>query len=112
MPEFIHREWEGCRPVLRLGASFDRQAAWALRDRVEHETAPEILVDFTQVREQSDLAIAVLAHGVQCTRRRMMFRGLGAHQLRIFRYCGVALEIVATGDAIAAAPLPPAERRV
>jgi anti-anti-sigma regulatory factor len=104
----ITRDWEGDRLVFRVNGVFDRPLAWALRDRVERETAQEVLLDFSLVREFSDLGIAVLAHGLAGLRRRVAFRGLRQHQLRIFRYCGVPVDASAR-DAIAspavAAPL-------
>jgi anti-anti-sigma regulatory factor len=102
----IAREWEDGRVLLRLAGAFDRASAWALRDRVERETVPEIVVDFSLVREFSDLAVAVLAHGLQGASRRVLFRGLRQHQLRIFRYCGVAVEESAPRRDAAAAPSP------
>jgi anti-anti-sigma regulatory factor len=99
----IAREWEAGRLLLRLSGAFDRATAWTLRDRVERETAPEIVVDFSLVREFSDLAVAVLAHGLQIAQPRVRFRGLRQHQLRIFRYCGVAVE----EDAAPEQPEPP-----
>jgi anti-anti-sigma regulatory factor len=96
----ITREWEGDRLVLRLDGVFDRATAWTLRDRVERETAGEILVDFGLVRDFSDLAVAVLAHGLQRSPRRVLFRGLRQHQLRIFRYCGVPVEELTAREAV------------
>ena len=119
----VTREWEGDRLVLRLSGTFDRPAAWTLRERIERETAPEILLDFSLIRDFSDLAVAVLAHGLQASPRKVLFRGVRQHQLRIFRYCGVALEEVTARDAVApaqpvapahpaSAALPPHDRRV
>jgi anti-anti-sigma regulatory factor len=100
----LTREMEGERPVLRLRGQFDRASAWALRERLETEAAPELVVDFSLVRDFSDLAVAVLAHGVQLTHARIVLRGLRQHQLRIFRYCGVD---VADGREALATPTPP-----
>jgi anti-anti-sigma regulatory factor len=88
----ISRDSDGQRTIYRLSGHFDRGSAWALRDQVERDPATEVLLDFSLVREFSDLAVAVLAHGVTATTRRVQFRGLRQHQLRIFRYCGVAVE--------------------
>jgi anti-anti-sigma regulatory factor len=106
----ITRDWESDRLVLRLDGVFDRATAWNLRDRVERETAAEILVDFSLVRDFSDLAVAVLAHGLQMSQRRVMFRGLRQHQLRIFRYCGVPVEELTARDAVASRPPAAAQR--
>ncbi|HET9596325.1 MAG TPA: STAS domain-containing protein [Anaeromyxobacteraceae bacterium] len=89
----IERTDEGSRAIYLLAGGFDRASAWALRERVERESAAEeVLLDFTRVREFSDLGVAVLAHGLTGASRRVVFRGLRQHELRIFRYCGVAVE--------------------
>lgn len=102
----VTREWEGDRVVLRVVGAFDRPHAWSLRDALERETAPEVLLDFTHVRDFSDLGVAVLAHGLQRGGRRVLFRGLRQHQLRIFRYCGVPVDEVTAREAVT--PPPPA----
>jgi anti-anti-sigma regulatory factor len=101
----IAREWEGGRVLLRLSGGFDRATAWKLRDHVERESAPEIVVDFSLVREFSDLAVAVLAHGMQAAQRRIFFRGLRQHQMRIFRYCGLPVEEASAGEGAAPRPV-------
>ncbi len=88
----ITREPEGERAVYRLAGPFDRGGAWALREQLEQETAREVLLDFSHVRDFSDLGVAVLAHGLTSLARRVAFRGLRTHQLRIFRYCGVVVD--------------------
>jgi anti-anti-sigma regulatory factor len=97
----IHRERDGDRAVYRLAGVFDRASAWALREKVERESAPEILLDFGAVRDFSDLGVAVLAHGLTTTEHRIVFRGLRQHQLRILRYCGVAVEELTAREATA-----------
>jgi anti-anti-sigma regulatory factor len=91
----IERTEDGRGAVYVLAGGFDRASAWALRERVERELVPEVLLDFTRVREFSDLGVAVLAHGLTGASRRIRFRGLRQHELRIFRYCGVAVEELA-----------------
>jgi hypothetical protein len=88
----IDRTESGDRAVYLLGGGFDRASAWAVRERVERETVAEVLLDFTRVRQFSDLGVAVLAHGLTGASRRVLFRGLRQYELRIFRYCGVAVE--------------------
>src|SRR5829696_8002738 len=105
----VTREWEGDRVLLRIAGVFDRGNAWSLRERMDRETAPEVLLDFSLVRDFSDLGVAVLAQGVQASGRRVLFRGLRQHQLRIFRYCGVVIDEISAREAVAlssAAPLP------
>jgi anti-anti-sigma regulatory factor len=97
----VTREWEGERIVLRIAGVFDRGNAWSLRERVERETAPEVLLDFSLVRDFSDLGVAVLAQGVHASGRRVLFRGLRQHQLRIFRYCGVVVDEISAREAVA-----------
>jgi anti-anti-sigma regulatory factor len=96
----IEREHDGARAVYRIRGAFDRAGAWALRDRLEGEAAAEILIDFSLVRDFSDLAVAVLAYGLATGARRVSFRGLRQHQFRILRYCGIPVDERAT-----AAPL-------
>jgi anti-anti-sigma regulatory factor len=93
------RERDGERAIFRITGSFERASAWALRSRMERESAAEVLLDFTQVRDFSDLAVAVLAHGLTGAPRRVIFRGLRPHQLRIFRYCGVAVDELSAREA-------------
>ncbi len=88
----IHRDHDGARPAYRIRGAFDRAGAWVLRERIECDPAPALLLDFTQVRDFSDLAVAVLAHGLAGSERRVAFRGLRERELRILRYCGVPLD--------------------
>lgn len=88
----ITRERDGERVLYRLSGAFDRAGAWALRAKLDCEPAQELVFDFSLVRDFSDLGIAVVAHGLTESPRRVVFRGLRQHQLRIFRYCGVAVE--------------------
>lgn len=86
----IERELEGGRTVIRIaGGFFDRASAFELRDRLEHEPAGDLVLDFSLVREFADLGVATLAHGLAGAERRLKLRGLRRHQLRIFRYFGV-----------------------
>lgn len=102
MESGIARELEGGCPVLRVVGSFDRAAAWVLRTQVEQEAGRELILDFTLVREFSDLAVAVLAHGLHACMARVRIRGLRQHEVRIFRYCGIPLDELSRE-----APLPP-----
>jgi anti-anti-sigma regulatory factor len=100
------REAAEGRAIYRLGGVFDRGAAWELREAVEREAAGEVLLDFSLVRDFSDLGVAVLAHGLTSATRRVVFRGLRQHQLRIFRYCGIAVEETSARDAAVPASTP------
>lgn len=109
MDATITKAREGDLTVYRITGTFDRAAAWSLRDRVERESAREMLLDFTHVRDFSDLGVAVLAHGITSSARRVLFRGLRQHQLRIFRYCGVAVDELSAREAETASARPPAD---
>jgi hypothetical protein len=104
----VAKELEGGCPVLRVVGVFDRAAAWVLRARIEQERQRELVLDFSLVREFSDLGVAVLAHGLQGCATRVRVRGLGQHELRIFRYCGTPLDELPA----LAVPPPPAARPV
>jgi anti-anti-sigma regulatory factor len=82
----IARESEGDQIVYRVTGVVDRASAWALRQTIESESEPAVLLDFSLVRDFSDLGVAVLAHGLIGATRRVLFRGLRQHQVRIFRY--------------------------
>jgi len=86
------------RAVYALEGLFNRVAAWSLRDRIERDPLREIVIDFTRVRDFSDLAVAVLAYGLTTATRRVLLRGLRQSQLRIFRACGVAVDELLLAD--------------
>jgi anti-anti-sigma regulatory factor len=95
----IARERDGERVTLRVTGVFDRACAWALREEIERESAKELLLDFGKVRDFSDLGVAVVAHGLSRHGRRVLFRGLRQHQLRILRYCGVTVDETSAREA-------------
>ena len=88
----ILRETEGDRTVIRVAGVFDRASAFELRDRLERESSPELILDFSLVREFADLGVATLAHGLSGADRRLHLRGLRQHQLRSFRYFRVGVD--------------------
>jgi hypothetical protein len=103
----ISREREAERVIYRLAGSFDRAAAWDLRARIDRDAALEVLLDFSLVRDFSDLAVAVVAHGLIAGAKHVHFRGVRQHQLRIFQYCGVPIPALPTdSDATPAVPFP------
>ncbi|WP_248345581.1 STAS domain-containing protein [Anaeromyxobacter paludicola] len=87
--------------TLRVSGEFDRGSAWSLRELLQEEKAPIFALDFSLVREFSDIAVAVLARALTELTRPCVLRGLRQHQLRIFRYCGVKVdeETSITGEA-------------
>ncbi|MFL5260843.1 MAG: hypothetical protein ACJ79R_13750 [Anaeromyxobacteraceae bacterium] len=86
------------RAIYAVEGLFNRVAAWSLRDRIERDPLREIVIDFTRVRDFSDLAVAVLAHGLTTATRRVLLRGLRQNQVRIFRACGVAVDELLLAD--------------
>jgi len=96
----ITTERSGDRVMFRVAGVFDRNSAWDLREKLEREAETDVLVDFSLVRDFSDLGVAVLAHALAGTGRRVALRGLRQHQLRIFRYCGVPVEELSARDAV------------
>lgn len=99
-------EREGDRLIFRMSGVFDRASAWKLRESIERESGSELLLDFSRVRDVSDLGVAVLAHGLSRRQERVLFRGLRQHELRILRYCGVAVDETSAREAEAAPALP------
>jgi anti-anti-sigma regulatory factor len=91
----IVRELEDGRAIIRIAGVFDRVSAFELRDRLEHEPALDVVLDFSLVREFADLGVATLAHGLAGGERRLRLLGLRHHQLRIFRYFGVDVDDLA-----------------
>lgn len=84
-------EREGERVTLRVSGELDRGGAWSLRELLHKEKAAGLILDFSLVREFSDIAVAVLARALTEVTRPCALRGLRQHQLRIFKYCGVEL---------------------
>ena len=93
----ISLERDGNRVTYHLAGSFDRASAWELRARIDREPTAEVMIDFSLVRDFSDLGLAVVAHGLIAGAKNVHFRGLRQHQLRIFQYCGVGLDELRTG---------------
>jgi anti-anti-sigma regulatory factor len=94
----IVREQVDDRAVIRLAGVFDRASAFELRDRLEREPARDVVLDFSLVRQFADLGVATLAHGLAGGERRLRLLGLRSHQRRIFRYFGVDVDELGSGD--------------
>jgi hypothetical protein len=77
------------RTVLRVSGVFDSASACELRDRLAHQRADRVTLDFSLVREFGDHGVATLANGLAGGAWRLTLRGLRQHQRRIFRYFGV-----------------------
>ena len=102
----IARESNGEQILYRVSGVFDRGSAWTLLQQVESESGRDVLLDFSLVRDFSDLGVAVLAHGLIGAPRRILCRGLRQHQVRIFQYCGVvAPDELSGGETASREPL-------
>jgi hypothetical protein len=76
--------------VIPIEGAFHPMAAAALRTRIGTlRSAARLVIDFTRAREVSDLAIAVLAHGLVSDRVAVRLRGLSQHHERMLRYLGI-----------------------
>ncbi|MHB8876139.1 MAG: STAS domain-containing protein [Myxococcaceae bacterium] len=73
--------------TLKVEGTFDREAATQLRTRLEALGQANVIIDFSRVRTFRDVAIGVLAGGLQVPSLRL--RGLDTHQERVFRYLGI-----------------------
>jgi anti-anti-sigma regulatory factor len=106
----IARERAGGRVTFYVAGTFDRPGAWRLRGEVDREVEGFVVLDFRQASDISDLALAVLAHGLTRARQTIRCRGLGERHLRVFRYCGVdVVELAAierVEPLVAASPRP------
>ena len=86
--------------VIRPEGVFDALAAWSVRGRLAQLPAEaNVVLDFSRVRDFSDLGVGVIASGLASMRaRRVRVRGLLLHQHRLFRYFGVDVGMLhATG---------------
>jgi anti-anti-sigma regulatory factor len=95
----IDRETEDGRTVIRVSGTFDSASACELSDRLAREPGDDVVLDFSLVREFADLGVAALARGLADRSQHLSLRGLRQHQVRIFRYFGVDLESLRTGNA-------------
>jgi anti-anti-sigma regulatory factor len=103
----IARERAGEGVTFVVAGTFDRPAAWRLRGEVDREVEGFVVLDFREASDISDLALAVLAHGLTRARQTIRCRGLGERHLRVFRYCGVDVtELTASEPLDAASPRP------
>lgn len=85
----IEREQATNAVILRLEGMLDGAAALMLTQALGEVSAPELVLDFSRVREFKDMAVAVLAPALQASARALRIRGMGSHHARMFRYFGV-----------------------
>jgi anti-anti-sigma regulatory factor len=80
--------------VIRLEGTFDLPAARLLENSLKRIKAGELVrVDFNQVRQFKDFAIAVLAQAIKRPGAPdARLEGLRLHQVRLLRYFGVGPE--------------------
>jgi hypothetical protein len=77
--------------VIRVRGSFDRLAARRLSTCVSDlPAAAPLVIDFSLVNEIEDLTVTAVAREL-ARRGAVQLRGLGRHQLRLLRYCGLDL---------------------
>lgn len=88
----------GGEVVISVRGSFDRLAASQLATWVgDLPAAAPLVIDFSLVSELEDLSVAAVASEL-ASHGAVHLRGLGRHQLRLLRYCGVDLGASAARD--------------
>ena len=86
----------------RLVASFNRSDAWELCEQLAAESSREVSLDFSRVRDVSDLGLAILAGELLRANRTVRVRGLRDQQIRVLHYCGLDVEAGDSPDAMGA----------
>jgi len=80
---------DGGEVVIRVEGTFDRNAAVRLaRHLCDLPPAAPLVIDFSQVDHFHDVGVAAVAKEL-AGHSGVAVRGLGRHQLRLLRYCGV-----------------------
>ena len=78
--------------VIRVEGLFDKVAAARLARCIsELPPAAPLVVDFSHVDDLPDAGVAQVAQELS-GHEDVAFRGLGRHQLRLLRYCGLRLQ--------------------
>ena len=72
--------------TVALEGTFDASAAAELLRTLAAVRDGEVMIDFTQVRDFRDSAVAVLARGLS---KQLRVKGLGRHHERLLRYFGL-----------------------
>jgi len=79
--------------VIRLSGGFDQNAGAKLARCIEElPEADRVVVDFSRLRSLEDVDVGAVARGL-AGHTDLSFRGLGRHQLRLLRYCGVRVPV-------------------
>lgn len=77
--------------LIQVAGTFDRNAAARLSRRLsELPRATRLVIDFSRVDDLQDLGVAAVAQQL-ADHSGVALRGLGRHQLRLLRYCGLEL---------------------
>ncbi len=86
--------------MIHLEGNFDVPAARLLQNSLRGlEGGASIHVDFAQVRQFNDFAVAILAKALTDPGApRAQIGGLRLHQVRMLRYFGVSPDVFRTGD--------------
>jgi anti-anti-sigma regulatory factor len=75
--------------LIDVVGSLDLPAAVRLRDTLlSLDDREPVVLDFREVRELQDSALAFLASAINSRDRRVELRGLGEHHFRLLRYLG------------------------
>jgi hypothetical protein len=75
--------------VIRLSEGFDQSSGTRLAHCIEElPEADRVVVDFSRLPSLEDVDVGAVARGL-AGHADLSFRGLGRHQLRLLRYCGV-----------------------
>jgi anti-anti-sigma regulatory factor len=85
----LAREVNGSTALYRIAGRFEGSCAWDLTARLGDEPLLEVVIDFSQVTDFVDSAIAVVATSLASSGHRVRLHGLRQHQERLFRYFGV-----------------------
>ncbi len=76
--------------TLEVGQSFASEDAVRIHELIEHaEPGTPVEIDFRQVRECQDFALALLAKDLVGGRARVALRGMSKHQQKMLGYFGV-----------------------
>ncbi len=85
--------------TLEVGRSFASEDAVRIHELIEHaEPGTPVEIDFRQVRECQDFALALLAKDLVGGRARVALRGMSKHQQRMLGYFGVTEGPLGPGD--------------
>ena len=86
----IHRHEQGRKTVLQVNESFGPREEERLNTVLQHlDPERPITIDFREVRQFHDLAVARLARDIVALHRDVSLIGLSEHHHRLLRYIGL-----------------------